>query len=204
MPRVRRPLLHMKTVRATSGHRAAEPKKNWHVPRHWFRPRRSAVRLLSSDATKVAPRAVTQPSSIPGAPIEACTAKRERLETVSQACRLGRARAGGAGLVPDWDSFPGRSVDTVVVRVLHRPFRPALSKAASYPCGAARAVAASSASACCPRCCPGEGSDRVTATSDVTGLSGGASMGHSWSDARKQAPFAGAISRGGAAIVGAI
>ena len=122
MPRVRRPLLHMKTVRATSGHRAAEPKKNWHVPRHWFRPRRSAVRLLSSDATKVAPRAVTQPSSIPGAPIEACTAKRERLETVSQACRLGRARAGGAGLVPDWDSFPGRSVDTVVVRVLHRPF----------------------------------------------------------------------------------
>ena len=104
------------------GHRAAQPEKNWHVPRHWFRPRRSAVRLLSSDATKVAPRAVTQPSSIPGAPIEACTAKRERLETVSQACRLGRARAGGAGLVPDWDSFPGRSVDTVVVRVLHRPF----------------------------------------------------------------------------------
>ena len=47
-----------------------------------------------------------EPCSIPRAPIRTCAARRERLETESQACRRGRERVVGAGPVPDRDSPP--------------------------------------------------------------------------------------------------
>jgi hypothetical protein len=59
----------------------------------------------SWDATKVAPRAVTPPSSNPGAPIESHQAMRKRLETAGQSCRRGRVRAPGAGSVLGRDSL---------------------------------------------------------------------------------------------------
>ena len=50
-----------------------------------------------------------EPCSIPRAPIRTCAARRERLETESQACRRGRERVVGAGPVPDRDSPPQKA-----------------------------------------------------------------------------------------------